>query len=502
MIITKDSLLSNYDVVIIGAGAAGISMIHRLTKSSLNVLLIEAGDLEFSVNSQKHYEGEWINNVQREKVEVKDRTKSDRLRQFGGSTNHWAGRVRRLDRIDFETREFISESGWPISYNDLEIFYLNAEKVLDIEHDDHYQSPDQNSGLFEHNYFSFSKPTRLGAKYYDEIVKSQNIHLLLNTALISHQLVDGNFIPLFQYKQGKKFKVNSHSYVLSMGGLESIRTMLLIADYTNLPFSDVIGKYFMGHAIYRPSTIFVNDSFPLHGFQQRYARLFHEEKQEISSLFRKLKQKFGLVNENLNTGHKKNPQMFFHLSEKSQLEYKLPNLAYTINQAYSPDADDLQFLQRQVAFSKKFRAFQILNRSEQTPIKESSVSLLNRVDQYGNPQIKVNWKFSEVDERNIFHGNRLLDQHLKNCGWGIVKDEVSLNPLPRSMWTGAHHLGGTRMGKNDKKSVVDMNLCVHGISNLYIASSSVFCTSGVANPTLTVSALALRLAEHLVNKYE
>ena len=61
----------------------------------------------------------------------------------------------------------------------------------------------------------------------------------------------------------------------------------------------------------------------------------------------------------------------------------------------------------------------------------------------------------------------------------------------------SHHIGTTRMGDNEKKSVVDRNCRVHGIENLYVAGASVSPTSGHANPTLTAVALAFRLADHL-----
>lgn len=503
MLVSKDSLLSNYDVTIIGAGAAGISIADRLRKSRLKVLIVEAGGLKYSENSQKFYEGEWINNVQGDYVKVKDRTKSDRLRYFGGSTNHWAGRVRRFDKVDFETRDYISESGWPIKYDDLESFYVSAEKVLDIEHEHHVlNEKNKKSEIFEHNYFSFSPPTRLGSKYFEDIRESHNIHLLLNTSLVSQKLLDDKFVPVFKVQGDNTFQVESTNFILCNGGLESIRTMLLIDGQANLPFSEIIGKYYMGHAIYHPSTIFVNDSFPTEKFQVRYARFFHNESHEISSLFQKFRLKLGLRNTVSITDQRKIPQMFFHLSEKSQYIHRLPNLGYTLHNSHTPDNQDLKFLQSEGSLSKKFKSFQLLNRGEQIPIRESYVSLLNNKDQNGNPQIKVNWKFSESDEKNIFYSNRLLNQHLKNCGWGILRDEVSRSAIPKSMWTGAHHLGGTRMGQDTKRSVVDSNLRVHGISNLFVASSSVFCTSGVANPTLTVTALALRLAEYLVQNYE
>jgi choline dehydrogenase-like flavoprotein len=62
---------------------------------------------------------------------------------------------------------------------------------------------------------------------------------------------------------------------------------------------------------------------------------------------------------------------------------------------------------------------------------------------------------------------------------------------------GGHHIGTARMGDAPASSVVDRNGRVHGMKNLYVAGSAVFTTSSQANPTLTIVALALRLAAHL-----
>ena len=72
---------------------------------------------------------------------------------------------------------------------------------------------------------------------------------------------------------------------------------------------------------------------------------------------------------------------------------------------------------------------------------------------------------------------------------------ISKNPIG-----GYHHMGTTRMGADAAQSVVDANLKVHGLANLYMAGSSVFPTGGWVNPTLTILALSFRLADHLAGQ--
>jgi len=75
------------------------------------------------------------------------------------------------------------------------------------------------------------------------------------------------------------------------------------------------------------------------------------------------------------------------------------------------------------------------------------------------------------------------------------------NSIPEDIHGGYHHMGTTRMNNDPKKGVVDENCKVHGIENLYIAGSSVLPTVGYANPTLTIAALSLRLADYVKNRY-
>ena len=65
----------------------------------------------------------------------------------------------------------------------------------------------------------------------------------------------------------------------------------------------------------------------------------------------------------------------------------------------------------------------------------------------------------------------------------------------------SHHMGTTRMHESPRMGVTDANCRVHGLQNLYVAGSSLFPCAGHQNPTLTIVALALRLADHLNDKF-
>jgi choline dehydrogenase-like flavoprotein len=130
------------------------------------------------------------------------------------------------------------------------------------------------------------------------------------------------------------------------------------------------------------------------------------------------------------------------------------------------------------------------------------VRLIEERDALGVPRVQLEWRLSPLDKRTLWKGHRLLARALGRAGLGrlqvlIEEDDHS---WPTGLGGGRHHMGTTRMHADPKRGVVDANCRVHGMANLSVAGSSVFPTSGSANPTLTLIALALRLAEHLTRE--
>jgi choline dehydrogenase-like flavoprotein len=135
--------------------------------------------------------------------------------------------------------------------------------------------------------------------------------------------------------------------------------------------------------------------------------------------------------------------------------------------------------------------------AEQAPNPESRVSLDEARDSVGLPRARVDWRIGERDRSSIRRVQEILDQELRSRGLGRIEKKLG-DENPPSLFLGSfHHMGTTRMHESPKHGVVDQNCRVHGVENLFVAGSSVFPTSGFANPTLTVVALSLRLADHI-----
>ena len=115
----------NSDVCIVGAGSAGITLARDLMHEGINVLLLEGGGTDFDSQTQALYRGRNIG------MDYYDLDES-RLRFFGGTTNIWGGRCIPLDPIDFEKRDWVPHSGWPISAEDLTLWYKKAQETLQL----------------------------------------------------------------------------------------------------------------------------------------------------------------------------------------------------------------------------------------------------------------------------------------------------------------------------------------------------------------------------------
>jgi choline dehydrogenase-like flavoprotein len=141
----------------------------------------------------------------------------------------------------------------------------------------------------------------------------------------------------------------------------------------------------------------------------------------------------------------------------------------------------------------------ILLRGEQAPNPRSCVTLTSEVDRFGVPRPRVHWELGPSDKRAVSSLMEFLTRAFTRQGIGEVRSNLPYgdHAWPTDTVGGCHHLGTTPMGANVESGVVDRNCRVFGSDNLYVTGSSVFTTGGVANPTLTIVALSLRLAAHL-----
>lgn len=467
--LVKDKSAFATDVCIVGAGAAGITIAKAFKNSRIEVMLLESGGLEYEHETQSLYEGEITGLPYRPLTAA-------RLRYFGGTTGHWSGWCAPLDPIDFAQRDWIPHSGWPISYGDLEPWYRRAQDICQLgpfEYQAEYWeeksalrrlqlSPDTVSTKI----LQFSPPTRFGSVYRQEITDSANISLCThaNITNIQTNATASHVTGIEASTLGhKKIAVRAKQYVLAMGGMENPRVLLLSNDVIPQGLGNqngLVGRYFMEHPAIETSSMMLSDERTVE---------FHFYRDERSFL------------------------PLFGITPAAQKAKQIGN--------YS----SILWSRKVMEGSRGGTIFPMDARIEQVPNPNSRITLdADKKDALGQPKIRFHWQLSEFDKRTIRVAEQLIANQLGRLqigrlqmpDWLVAED----NAWPSVLRGPCHHMGTTRMSVSPKAGVVNADCRVHGIDNLYIAGSSVFPTAGTANPTMTIVALASRLASHLRNK--
>jgi choline dehydrogenase-like flavoprotein len=538
------------DLCIVGAGAAGITLALQFAGTDVDVLLLESGGLQHEPDTQALYAGRV--------VDERLHSPPDRYRErrFGGSTSLWGGRSCPFDPIDFRTREYLPNSGWPLAYEDVLPFYPAANRVIEAG-EFAYQEPDTvGAGLraslpiidgFNSEHFSantlerFSCPTNFGERYRHKLTAASNITALLHANVTHINLrpagdrVDSVTVSTLS---GKRFPVTAKHFVIAMGGLETPRLLLASRDVQGQGIGnahDVVGRYYQCHiagtigalTIDRPPSAvhygyYVDD-------EGVYCRRRFALRESVQS-------RLGLMNFVARLHHPRITDPAHRNGVLSLLYLAKPIIPYEYaKRLHGDEATDLRtwlshlrnvataptdavafawhMLRDRKLAERKFPSIILRSRanlfsldfhSEQQPDPLSRVMLDDARDVLGMPQLLIDWRYNSADLNTVHRSLELLAQDLRNSGVGRFEyDPASVEEeMTRYGAYGGHHIGTARMGSDPHTSVVDSQGRVHGIGNLFLAGSAIFPTSSQANPTLTIVALALRLSRHLAGLLE
>lgn len=491
------------DLAIIGGGVAGITLARALAGSGIRICLIESGGLELNGEVQSLYKGE--------NAGIEYSSFITRLRYFGGSSNHWGGYCRPLDSIDFEARDWVPHSGWPLGFEELESWYKRAEEIVEIApgrfNDTAYwedatgeKIPTPSSGRAHWQFVHFSKPTRFGSRYRADLEKAENIQVLLNanvTRIAATEDARGVRQLDVRTLTGLNHQVKARYYVLATGGLENARMLLVSNDVNKAGLgnqNDLVGRFFMDHP-------------HLSGFAEIVAA-------DLSRLPKILIGRVEVKGRSAQIACNPTPDFL--------RKQRLLNATFMMGMAskYYRDkplesSDEQGRAHRSMLLAARHFLTDdpaknpallgawlgVGGSCEQSPNPDSRVTLSSQRDQLDMPRIRLDWRLTELDRVSFYTHLRSLALELGALGLGRMLTKVADEsnwPLP--IGAGSHHMGTTRMSNDASRGVVDRDCKVHGIDNLYVAGSSVFPTSGSANPTLTLVALTLRLADHLKRK--
>ena len=512
------------DVCIIGAGAAGQTLARRLVSQHCRVLLVESGGADYESDVASLGGGELLGSPY---YDLEDA----RLRFFGGTTAIWGGRCAELDEIDFMARDWVPWSGWPFGKATLTPYYKRAREQLQLDVMptleqfwstlDH-QPPTLGSGVLSSALWQFDdRWDRFGFPANARLAERDGMTVLLHATVTDLELsYESTVVTGATLKAigGRSAKVKASVFILAAGGLENPRLLLASnrqAQYGVGNQNDLVGRFFMEHPHARGGRIDLHAPWDA---LSAYRQSFTVEGRRYAATLRasdELQQRQRILNSSFTPRVRRHPgarqnlalQMYSTMKHEisptrsgRRLWRLVKNLAAWFIERTDPVFPWLQL-------KSDARGLYMYVRAEQAPNPNSRVRLSSERDANDMPMISLDWRFSELDKRSLRVMATELDHELRQRGAGTVapaewllgqgSDWQSDELMGQHAFGGYHHIGTTRMSDHPRSGVVDANCRVHGMENLYIAGSSVFPTSGWANPTLTILALAHRLADHL-----
>jgi choline dehydrogenase-like flavoprotein len=477
------------DLVIIGGGPAGITLALALAEKPIRILMLESGGTSFDDKTQALYDGT-------ETGVHYTPLNATRQRYLGGGTNHWGGWCRPLDKGDFEKRSWVPHSGWPFARTELDRYYPRAASLVEagpFDFDsnskpwiDQFGAPLKlGAGGVYTSWFQFSKmrgselPTNFGERYADDLKRLPHLTTMLHANVTNIALAqDANSVDHLDVATltGRKFAVKAKHVVLATGGIENVRLLLASNGVMKQGIgngNDLVGRFFMDNPIPRQTAklvVFNGNLAPYYTDNQNGGGAIFRATLAPTDAFKRTSHVMG----SLTT-----------VENKVDLDdFGNAAVAATAS-ALGVDASNAQ-------------AYALGCGMELKPEPDRRLTLTGERDALGMPRLRLHMSIGDEDFA-------LYRQTMKELGRQLLVARTGMIHLDRSAresWLetldwGNHHVGTTRMHNDPKQGVVDADLKVHGIGNLFVAGSSTFPTCGASNPTMNLLAVTLRLADHL-----
>jgi choline dehydrogenase-like flavoprotein len=533
----------HYDVCIVGSGPAGTTLACELANSGLAIAVLESGLLAPTPHADR------LRRVESDGIRIKNYS---RERVLGGASTTWAGLSSPLDEIDFSNRPYLRFSGWPIARAEFARYYEHAAQRYRFPRLDAFTANGFGAlrargdlqpawrALDEKIFLACSEPQNFGVEQR-ALYESERVDLWLDATVLRLETEHG--APharraIVKTRGGREVTIEANAFVLATGGIENARLLLNSRDLCAAGLGndrDQVGRYLMNHPknyhgilhLDRPVTDAPYFFGCLHHGFAGYAGLrlpeqVQRERALLNSYVRLeplfpwsdnlgvealvlMAKKSRVLSKRVKGRQEKEVVALRDYSETGddndlQNERKLPSdwlrLGFEVVKNTPSVASYLH--SRLVRRAKpSVSRVRLRNFLEMEPLPENRVTLSDELDAYGQRIPLVRHRPSERDRRSLVALHAALALEFKNAGVGRLESSLErTDPWPIDQ-DASHHMGTTRMGNDAATSVVDPNGRVHGVDNVFAAGASVFPTSGCANPTFTIVALSIRLAEHL-----
>lgn len=517
--------LLEYDVCIVGGGPAGITLALELEQTGMRICILEAGGVKYDGKSQTLLGGL----LQGERYPP---LRDTRFSGLGGSTAVWAGWCRPLDAIDFEPRKFPSSVGWPFGLDQLRSSYRRAHVLCglgEFEYDPRVwqrrmrqqmllpDDDDVTTRIFH------ARALRFGAAYRSRLAASNNINVLLHAPVARLHMDEAGRATAADVRtlDGRRTLVSARHYILAAGGIENARLLLLSADSPGrAPGNDrgLVGRYFTEHP-------YVNLGWLMLDNRPRTLDFYFPEPVDSPENGQAaVRGTIGLRRKTIEQENLPNAAIFPHPRYEAHAAFDSPEVRsfleaaaklrhkavpgglrpYLVRAARGPHRIAVAVARKLLVSHGPAWQWRLRAMFETGSHHANRVTLGPDRDALNRPLPRVTWRLADEDINNMRRAARVFDRAFRRAGLGRIELRfLDENDAWRSAVEGGmHHMGTTRMHVDPARGVVDENGRVHGTSNLFVAGSSVFPSTGYANPTLTIVALASRLADHLKLHFE
>ncbi|MCJ8521471.1 hypothetical protein ABID21_004589 [Pseudorhizobium tarimense] len=512
--------LPTADVCVVGAGPVGLALALRLEELGLSVLILESGPSGSRATSTEFLAGNHAH------------PRASTYRGIGGTSALWGGRCVPFDDLDFEEREHVPHSGWPIPHASLSTHYPAAAKFLQAGQGDLPSVTELAGEAFTLDAVErWSRTPVIAPVYEQRLTRSQSITVLTNASVIGVALGEDGRVDALRLDDGREV-VTPHEVVFAAGGLEIARLLLgMQRDHPALfgGLEGPLGRFYQGHLTGYLAVAHLNDEQTIadmslvvdaNGYLYRRRLQPAPEHQKSERLLNIV---FWLDAISISDpSHGSGSLSLLYLLAKASGTYRWLSRGLAprsgprrkgeflrhLRNIRSQDASAARMIGMLRQIWKDGERGMLTNPSGRFLLRyhaEQAPNPVSRVQLKGEPgealTLEVDYRVQDADILSVLHAHHLLDQWLRAKGYGkldyLQPEEERFRSVLAQAFDGYHQIGLARMASDPKDGVVDTNCRIYRISNLYLAGACVFPTGGHANPTLPAVALALRLAEHL-----
>lgn len=507
------------DLLIVGGGIAGLVLADALRGSGRHVDVLEAGGEALELESQALYAAEMAGLPH-------IGTTEGRFRVYGGSSTRWGGQLLPFAKHDFALRSHVPNSGWPLDSADLQPYLSQCERLLGVN------SARYDSGLLEKLPQPGPQITEAGLQLRFSKwapFRCRNVARTLgqrckqdsNTRIFLHASVTGIDLDADGRRaegvhvstlRGDRFRFQARQIVIAAGTIETTRLLLASRSVQSEGIgnhSNQLGRWFHDHLSVRAAELkpalrreLLQRMAPWYFGATRHTIKF-ESTYEWQARNSSLNVMGHLV---LDAPSSSGFALVRQYLQSLQSGSSKVQAVRTLDLLKLPgESLDMAYLAWKVLFRQRRwcpagGSINLYIDTEQQPNSASRIFLSDKKDSLGMPKAVVQWHWGEPERHAFASYRELFLSQWKAWNFGPITWLETFEPTSnwRANVSDTYHLmGGTRMANNPSQGVVDSQLCVHGIDNLFLASCSVFPTGGSSNPTLTLMQLTLRLAELL-----